>query len=79
MTPTAELALSYSITSSARTSSDGGTSKSSAFAFATMENAGNTAQPASGFRVPPLSAIVYTVPEFIWGISVGVGYVARNE
>jgi hypothetical protein len=28
-------------------------------------NAGKTAQPASGFRESPPSAIVYAVPEFI--------------
>jgi hypothetical protein len=33
-------------------------------------NAGSTAQPACGLRGTPPSAIVYAVPEFIWGMSV---------
>ena len=32
-------------------------------------NAGSTAQPTYGFPGTPPSAIVYTLPEFIWGIS----------
>ena len=32
-------------------------------------NAGSTAQSASGLRGTPPSAIVYAVPEFIWGMS----------
>ena len=32
-------------------------------------NAGSTAQPVCGFRGTPPSAIVYAVPEFIWGMS----------
>ena len=32
-------------------------------------NAASTAQPACGFRGTPPSAIVYAVPEFIWGMS----------
>ena len=32
-------------------------------------NAGSTAQPACGFQGTPLSAMVYVVPEFIWGMS----------
>jgi len=33
-------------------------------------NAGSTAQPTYGFPGTPPSAIVYAVPQFIWGISV---------
>ena len=32
-------------------------------------NAGSTAQPACGLQGTPPSAIVYAVPEFIWGMS----------
>jgi hypothetical protein len=38
-------------------------------------NAGNTAQPASGFRESPPSAIVYAVPEFIWGMSDSISWI----
>ena len=35
----------------------------------TMETPENTAQPACGLRGAPPSAIVYAVPQFIWGMS----------
>ena len=35
----------------------------------TTETPGALQQPACGFRGTPPSAIVYAVPEFIWGMS----------
>jgi len=44
-------------------------------------NAGNTAQPAYGFPGTPPSAIVYTVPEFIWEMSdtINPGHAQMNS